>query len=166
MKRLLALLLSCIFVLLLVSCSKDEEPMTPERVKSINDIYSLDEQKLNFSTLYVVKNESGIVTLVFDTYEHWQDYEGEPKWMVVKVRLGDISTSESNSYNIISFTGDMSPTKLQLGDELICHHDYTLMSQIYPAEMIAYNLFFTGNHKQIDTYLDYPDENGIPTITQ
>ena len=163
MKRIACLILSFILLFSLLACAKEE--LTPKNVKSVDDIYSLDDDKMNFSTLYVVENNGGIVTFVYDMYEHWQDYEGEPKWAVAKVTLGNTLTYESGDYTIISFAGDMSPSQLQLGDEVICHHNYSLMTQIYPAEMTAYNLFFTGGHKQIDTYLGFPDENGIPELT-
>ena len=159
MKRLICLMLVAIMLLSFVSCKKDEtpEPPKPEDVKSVSDIYALDNNKMNFSTLYVVKNEGGIVTFVADYYEHREgipEEPFEPYWGIVRVQLGNVSTYLSGDYSIITFDGAISPTELQMGDEIICHHDYANENISLPPIKYAYNLFYTGNVKIIENYYD------------
>ena len=166
MKRILCLMLSVLMICMLLSCKKEEteEPLKPEDVKSVEDIYSLDENKMNFSTLYVVKNEGGIVTFVYEMNENADGQD--PLWTRVYVTVGDVATEMSGNYSIITYDGAISPTQLQLGDEIICHHNYTQQTMVFPSRMYAYNLFYTGETKIIDEYITADPENSGMIVTE
>lgn len=114
-------------------------------IKSIDDIYNLDENKNNFITLYVVGNGNGIVKYAYNIYDKSMT-NPIPCFAETFLFLKEgVWSGESNQYEIIFFDGFITPYDLEYGDIIICHYDY-IGSNIYlsPANRNVYNLYYTG----------------------
>lgn len=136
------------------------EIISYEDIKSINDIYSLEENgndSLNFTTLYVVENNNNIIKYVEDIYEHTLS-KPVPYFSAVELHFSNgINSRYSSDYNIIGFKNKIiSPNELKYGDILICHHDRSSEKYTLPIYMNVYNLFYVNlSTNQNIEYQDY-----------
>ena len=116
-------------------------------IKSVADVYALDENKLNFITLYVAENNNGIIRYMFDVYEGSENATTPFFTETVLHTKEGLWSNTSQSYEIISTvdTIHVSPETLEYGDMIICHYDYK-GSDVYngiPSRSV-YNLYYTG----------------------
>ena len=115
-------------------------------VKDINDIYALNDNKMNFLTLYVVENNNGIIKFISDIHSNKSSY------IITELYLSDGTTKMTNKdYNIISFNGLYDVNDLKYGDELICYFDYqkSHIYKIYP-ELNVFDLFFIKENLNVE----------------
>lgn len=117
------------------------------QIQSIENLYSIDENEMNFITLYVAENENGIVRYLYDSHE-CNESQLSPVFLETLLYTKEgVWSCDTNSYEIISMVQNtnVTPNDLTYGDIIICHYDYK-GSETYLglSQRNVYNLYYTG----------------------